>query len=126
MDRAAFAARSRVIFDICAAHGVWLDAAELPPIVLHFQRLERGEIEEDPPPTQDSFEAVNLREEITQAERNFDNIYERRHNRNKDSWSGRDFHEELASAHRHLRELRERLVAVRIADRAARKSAEPT
>jgi Zn-finger nucleic acid-binding protein len=119
MDRVAFAARSRIIIDVCAAHGVWLDAAELAPILLHFQRVERGEVENDAPPSgPGSLEAESLRAQVAAAEREFDALYERGNHSGRDSWSGRTFTEDLAVAHRRLRELRECLVAVQAADRA--------
>jgi Zn-finger nucleic acid-binding protein len=43
MDRGVFGARSAVSIDVCGNHGVWLDAAELAPIVAQFRRLESGE-----------------------------------------------------------------------------------
>jgi len=45
MDRVNFASRSDAIVDVCASHGIWLDAGELIPI-LHFvkTRAELGEV----------------------------------------------------------------------------------
>jgi Zn-finger nucleic acid-binding protein len=126
MDRAAFAARSRIIIDICSAHGVWLDAAELAPVVLHFQRLERGEIEEEPSSVR-SPEAQSLLAEIAAAEKAFDRHYDgwkdAEENR-RAGWGMGHLGDDVKIAHRHLRELRERLAAIRAVERAALKARE--
>ena len=45
MDRTNFASRSGAIVDVCAKHGIWLDAGELVPM-LHFvkTRAERLDV----------------------------------------------------------------------------------
>ncbi len=45
MDRTNFASRSGAIVDVCAQHGIWIDAGELVPM-LHFvkTRAERGTV----------------------------------------------------------------------------------
>jgi Zn-finger nucleic acid-binding protein len=119
MDRAAFAARSRVIIDVCTAHGVWLDAAELAPILLHFQRLEKGEIEEEPSSTR-SVEAQMLLREIKLAEDDWDRKVEELKTEGTTSrpWGSR-VSLGLPSPNQRLRDLYTRLAVVRAAERAA-------
>lgn len=47
MNRRLFAPQSRVIVDLCAAHGTWFDARELPALVAF---AEAGGLEKAPPP----------------------------------------------------------------------------
>lgn len=42
MDRFTFGARSRTIVDVCDAHGIWLDAAELGAVIAFVRRLWEG------------------------------------------------------------------------------------
>jgi Zn-finger nucleic acid-binding protein len=45
MDRVVFAARSNVVMDVCAMHGVWLDAGEVAPLVAFYRRILSGELQ---------------------------------------------------------------------------------
>lgn len=42
MERATFAATSKIVIDVCSAHGVWLDATELVGVVHVLQRRIEG------------------------------------------------------------------------------------
>ena len=52
---------SSLVIDVCGAHGVWLDAAELVSLVEAFRQLEAGTLAEEASPT-DPLEAALLRE----------------------------------------------------------------
>lgn len=48
-ERVTFAARSHVVIDVCAAHGIWFDAAELVSVLNFLRtRTERGDVPEPP------------------------------------------------------------------------------
>jgi Zn-finger nucleic acid-binding protein len=69
MDRGVFGARSAVSIDVCGNHGVWLDAAELAPIVAQFRRLESGEASDpDDPDAPIDAEEMALLVQIRNAE----------------------------------------------------------
>jgi Zn-finger nucleic acid-binding protein len=42
MDRARFAQRAEIVVDVCAAHGLWLDAGELPAILTFVKDRVEG------------------------------------------------------------------------------------
>jgi len=44
MDRARFDQRAEIVIDVCATHGMWLDAGELPMILVYLRARHTGHI----------------------------------------------------------------------------------
>lgn len=44
MDRARFAQRAELVVDVCAAHGIWLDAGELPMVLAYVKERTSGHV----------------------------------------------------------------------------------
>ena len=70
MDRARFGARSSLVIDVCGAHGIWLDAAELVSLVEVFRRIEAGTLANEADAS-DPFEEALLHQ-LRAAEAKFD------------------------------------------------------
>lgn len=47
MDRARFAQRAALVVDVCALHGIWLDAGELAGILDFVKQRTTGQVELD-------------------------------------------------------------------------------
>lgn len=101
MDRARFGARSSLVIDVCGAHGIWLDAAELVSLVEVFRRLEAGTLATEDDDT-DPYEEMLLHL-LRAAEAKFD--YEAYSNRQDEP--GNKLGSKLPGIIRHLHSINE-------------------
>lgn len=65
MDRVNFASRSDAIVDVCAVHGLWLDAGELIPM-LHFVKT-REELGDVPLSEAEKQDQLDLRADLAES-----------------------------------------------------------